>query len=789
MKKRSCGKGREKDTFSAKGKAIAVLLGIFLPLLGILSFIPSIPAEDLPPRPFEIWSKGSFVNITSTLVIAPGETLIIEPGVTVFFGDHQGMEVRGSLLAQGTIDEPIQFTKAPMSTYTEPWGTIMFVEDEGSILKNVIINMSRNGFCISSSSPRVENARIFGVTNSAVVVDSRAGSGSFPIFVNSTLSGGLAGQDFDISGNSEVIALNTTFIENRSNTGDPDSILERQWFLDVQVDDEFGGGLEGSLVTVEDNANGSSSLSQLTDSEGFSSFVATEYVKSFGQTTYYTPHSISVSMEGFDDTTLSEVWVDGNAKPEVTLEDTTAPVTTIVITGTQCSTDTLYIDGTTTISFEVSSGGTRPVQTEYLIDSGNFTTYSGPFTVVEDGPHTIVYRSFDPANNYEQNRVRNVYLDTAAPRLSYTIFPDGEGMNPIEVTPGTTLSLEATDQESGFSHITYFIGGTSYQYSAPLALNIEDDYVIDYTAFDRIGNSAQGSIWLRVVATVPPPVNNPPRFTSNPEETARVGEVYSYQAIAIDDDYDTLSYASVELPYGMMIDSNTGMVTWTPTSDQVGDNRVIITVSDGKDTDQQTFFITVETKEVRPPDNLPIIFGTVGIIIVAFASILGSTEWGRYGFFLFFLVPLYSKLRKEEVLNQFLRGQIYGYIMAYPGENYSSIRRAMDVGNGTLTHHLYILEREGFVSSRVDGRYKRYYPSGVGLKQRPRTKASMIQKAILKMMEQNPTITQKEIAMSLETSKQVINYHIKGLEKRGMITVLRNGSELKYQVAGKRRGS
>ncbi|MFQ5885304.1 MAG: OmpL47-type beta-barrel domain-containing protein, partial [Thermoplasmata archaeon] len=567
------------------------------------------------------------------------------------------------------------------------------------------------------------------------------------------------------------------------------SVLERQWFLDVHVDNILEESLEGSLVTVEDNENGSTSLSQLTDSEGFSNFVVTEYIDSFTQRTYHTPHSISASKEGYDDAILNLFWINSSATPEVTLEDNTAPVTTLVITGPRYGTNQTFIGENTMISFEVSNGGTGPVQTEYLIDGGDWIAYSGPFPVIGKGPHTIVYRSFDPARNTETNKFQDVYLDATAPRLSYTIEPEGEGVNPIRISPGTRVSLEASDQGSGFSHIEYSTGGTPYLYSEPLSLSFEGDHTIIYTAYDRIGNTAEGNLWLRVVTIVPPHVNSPPRFSSNPEETAKVGEVYSYHAQALDDDDDILSYTLIELPYGMTIDSNTGMVTWTPTSDQAGENRVTIVVSDGEDADQQTFFIMVDVKEIKSPDNLPIVFGTVGVLLAAFASFLGSTEWGRYRFFLFFLVPLYSKLRKEEVLNQFLRGQIFGYIMAYPGENYSSIKRAMNVGNGTLTHHLYILEREGFVASKVDGRYKRFYPSGIVQRRRPPAGVSMIQKAILKMIAQNPNITQKEIALSLETSKQVINYHIKALEKRGMISVVRNGSELKYQVSGKRRGS
>lgn len=786
MMKLSCGKGREKNIFSAKRKGIAVLLGM-LPFVCALSLFPAVLAGNLPPeRPYEIWQRGSFVNITSqNLVIGPGETLIIEPGVKVSLGSNLGIDVRGSLTALGTADEPIQFTS---KSYLVPWRSLMFIEDEGSVLKHAIIKEAENGLHISSSSPRVENVQIFGVVESAVVVDTHTGSNSAPVFVNSSLIGGLSGLDLVISGDSWVRALNTSFDDNRIHVGDFNSSLERQWFLDVRVDNTLGESLNGSLVTVEDE--GQRTFSELTDSEGISSFVVTEYIKQwYFPNAYHTPHNISVSKPGYDEVTLGPIWLNGNAVPEITLEDTTSPMTTLVVGDPHWNTNLTFIGVSTMISLETDDEGTLPIHTEYLIDQGDFITYTAPFLVEGDeGSHSIAYRSTDTAGNRESTKFYDVYLDTRPPRLSFSLDPVGEGVNPIRISPGTAIALGATDQGSGVSRIEYSTDGSPpILYTSPMTLPLEGDYNISFNAYDNIGISADGTLWLRVVA--PPPVNNAPYFVSIPEVNAKVGEDYNYQANAQDVDTDILTYSLVELPYGMTIDSSTGLVTWIPDHDQKGENRVTIVVSDGKDTDAQTFYIMVEAEDVKPADSLLLILGSIGILLGVGTSFIGITEYGRYRFFLFFLVPLYSKLRKEEVLNQFLRGQIYGYIMAYPGENYSSIKRAMNVGNGTLTHHLYILEREGFVSSRVDGRYKRFYPTGLALKRRPPAKTSMIQKAILKMIEQNPNISQKEIALSLETSKQVVNYHIKVLEKQGMISVDRNRSELKYEILSRRRAS
>ena len=89
--------------------------------------------------------------------------------------------------------------------------------------------------------------------------------------------------------------------------------------------------------------------------------------------------------------------------------------------------------------------------------------------------------------------------------------------------------------------------------------------------------------------------NKEPVIESTPGTTAKVGMVYTYQIIATDpDEEDTLTYTLSVKPDGMTINESTGLVSWTPGEAQVGENQVIIEVSDGKKSVSQNFTITVE---------------------------------------------------------------------------------------------------------------------------------------------------------------------------------------------------
>ncbi|GAH79649.1 unnamed protein product, partial [marine sediment metagenome] len=95
-----------------------------------------------------------------------------------------------------------------------------------------------------------------------------------------------------------------------------------------------------------------------------------------------------------------------------------------------------------------------------------------------------------------------------------------------------------------------------------------------------------------------PSINHPPTITSTPNTSAIVGEKYIYDVDATDPDVgDILTYSLIgSSPEGMTIDPTTGVINWTPTATQIGDNDVTVEVSDNGSpvgSDTQNFTITV----------------------------------------------------------------------------------------------------------------------------------------------------------------------------------------------------
>jgi hypothetical protein len=95
--------------------------------------------------------------------------------------------------------------------------------------------------------------------------------------------------------------------------------------------------------------------------------------------------------------------------------------------------------------------------------------------------------------------------------------------------------------------------------------------------------------------------NGPPRIVSRAPTVASVGVAYSYDVDAVDVDVnDTMSFSLTSAPSGMSINSSSGLLTFTPTSQQIGPHTATVRVEDAAGlSDLQTF--TVHVRSVGPP--------------------------------------------------------------------------------------------------------------------------------------------------------------------------------------------
>ena len=126
--------------------------------------------------------------------------------------------------------------------------------------------------------------------------------------------------------------------------------------------------------------------------------------------------------------------------------------------------------------------------------------------------------------------------------------------------------------------------------------------------------------------------NSSPVIESDPVTTAKEGAAYTYDVEATDPNEDTLTYSLTISPTGMTINSTTGVITWTPTESQVGENEVVVEVSDGNKSTTQSFTVTVAetllTSIVVLPSSMGIVAGSKKTITSVTAHYDNGTSAG-----------------------------------------------------------------------------------------------------------------------------------------------------------------
>jgi len=172
---------------------------------------------------------------------------------------------------------------------------------------------------------------------------------------------------------------------------------------------------------------------------------------------------------------------------------------------------------------------------------------------------------------------------------------------------------------------------------------------------------------------------------------------------------------------------------------------------------------------------------SLGILsgLVAFVS---ATEPGRHALF-GLIFPLYTRIKKEEVLDHFLRGQVYGVIKTQPGSNFTTIRNLLSLSNGTLSYHLRTLESSGFVLSERDGLYKRFFPADLGAAAaQDGIRLSELQRRLLERLRRNPEVGQRELARDAGVTQQCISYNLRSMRRQGLVVKVRSGRGHRYVV-------
>jgi predicted transcriptional regulator len=182
-------------------------------------------------------------------------------------------------------------------------------------------------------------------------------------------------------------------------------------------------------------------------------------------------------------------------------------------------------------------------------------------------------------------------------------------------------------------------------------------------------------------------------------------------------------------------------------------------------------------KTVRPrptaagaaPAATPALWIGLGSGLLIIAGLIGGTEVGKVGFFSF-IMPLYSRVNKDKVLDNFSRGMIYGHVVEHPGINFTELKGLSNIANGTLTYHLKVLEGEGMIVAHNRGIHRIFFPSSIQASTRDLA-LNKSEQMVLSMIRASPGISQAGLAGDADLSEATIHRIIASLELKGLVSV------------------
>ncbi len=161
------------------------------------------------------------------------------------------------------------------------------------------------------------------------------------------------------------------------------------------------------------------------------------------------------------------------------------------------ATDT-YVTSATPLTLAAADGGATPVglaSVEYRI-GGPWITWTGPFVLSVDGPHTVEFRATDALGNVAPTGTSTVIVDDAPPVTT----PSREaGAYP----EGTTFAFPATDAGSGVALTKVRLDGGGWTtYAGPLMLAV-GSHTIGFRSVDRLNNTEAERTLSVVIETAP----------------------------------------------------------------------------------------------------------------------------------------------------------------------------------------------------------------------------------------------------------------------------------------------
>lgn len=146
----------------------------------------------------------------------------------------------------------------------------------------------------------------------------------------------------------------------------------------------------------------------------------------------------------------------------------------------------------------------------------------------------------------------------------------------------------------------------------------------------------------------------------------------------------------------------------------------------------------------------------------------------------------YRRVTSSNVLDNFLRKEVYEWICKEPGIHLHGLARRTGSTLSTIRYHCTILKRSHLIQVKDEKGFKRFFRNG-GTHSRDELDLisclhSQTASEILRIILVEPEISRKEIAAAIGKSGPSITWHINRLEEKGLLSVRKEGRSVRYRI-------
>lgn len=217
---------------------------------------------------------------------------------------------------------------------------------------------------------------------------------------------------------------------------------------------------------------------------------------------------------------------------------------------------------------------------------------------------------------------------------------------------------------------------------------------------------------------------------------------------------------------GDIIDMIEGIVS--PTSSSAGDGP-----------DEGAYAMrsaSVETPEASSLVLGMIVASGVGLALAAMAALRRLLGLGG--------VTLLSRIPASQIMKNGSRQTIHDIVASDPGVSLNEIVDRVGLSRNAVAYHLAVFESEKVMSSVKDGKYRRYFINGGRYVNGAKNVVAAIKNEktldVIRYISEHPGVIQKDVCSAVGTSPSATSWHIRRLEKVGLVEKEREANMVRY---------